>query len=79
MVSANARTYSVSITIEDRRCVKSWHLGESGTLGNFLNSLYQGAEIDGRDRRVADQFNEVLDDYDGTTLDFHAAIVESTE
>jgi hypothetical protein len=55
------------------------YLGESGTLGNFLNSFNQGTKVDGRDSRVADQFNEVIDDHDGTTLDFHATIVEGTE
>ena len=55
------------------------YLGEGGTFGNFLNSFYQGTKVDGRDSRVTDQFNEVVDDYDGTTLDFHAPIVESTE
>jgi len=55
------------------------YLGEGGTFGNFLNSFDQGTKVDGRDSRVADQFNEVIDDNDGTTLDFHAAIVESTE
>lgn len=55
------------------------YLRESSTLGDFLNSFYQGTEIDGRDSRVTDQFNEVIDDHDSTALDFHAAIVESAE
>ena len=55
------------------------YLGESGTLGDFLNSFYQGTEIDGRDGRVTDQFNEVVYDHDGATLNFHTAIVKSTE
>jgi hypothetical protein len=55
------------------------YLGESGTLGNFLHPFYQGTEIYGRNGRVTDKFNEVIDDHDGTSLDFHAAIVESTE
>jgi len=55
------------------------YLGESGTLGDFLNSFYQGTEIDGRDGRVTDQFNEIIDDNDGATLNFHAAVVKSAE
>jgi len=55
------------------------YLGEGGALGNFLNSFNQGAKVDGRDSRVANQFNEIVDDNDGTTLDFHTTIVESTE
>lgn len=55
------------------------YLGEGGTFGNFLNSFNQGTKVDGCDSRVADQFNEVIDDNDSTTLDFHTAIIESTE
>lgn len=55
------------------------YLGEGGTFGNFLNSFNQGTKVDGRDGRVADQFNEVIDDDDSTTLDFHAAVVETTD
>ena len=55
------------------------YLGESGTLSDLLNSFHQWTEIDGRDGRVTDQFNEIFDDHDSTTLDFHAPIVESTE
>ena len=55
------------------------YLEEGGTLGNFLGSVDQGAKVGGCDSRVMDQFNEVIDDDDGTTSGFHASIVESTE
>lgn len=51
---------------------------ERCSSSDFFHTLNQGAEVLGGNARITDELDKVVDDNDGSTLDLHAAIVESS-
>lgn len=59
--------------------VTGTYLGECSTLGNLLDTLDKRAQVGGRNSRVADELDQVVDDDNGPTLDLHRTVVQGTD
>ncbi len=60
--------------------ISTWtYLVECSTLGDLLDTLDKRAQVGGRNSRVTDKLDQVVNDNNGSALDLHRTVVQGTD